>query len=94
MESLLHRKIFKQNVMLGFMHSSIAFGWFLLIVLGHFEAKSVSDNAFNPPYFSIFLYFFVPERSMYKGHAFFSFGMEFILALILSGVFGVSQTSY
>lgn len=87
MESLLHRKIFKQNVMLGFMHSSIAFGWFLLIVLGHFEAKAVSDNAFNPPYFSVFLYYFVPERSMYKGHALFTFGMEFILALILSGVF-------
>ena len=34
---LLHVKLWKRNPMLGFMHSSIAFGWFMLIVLGHVE---------------------------------------------------------
>ena len=33
MESLLHRRIFKRNPVLGYMHMSLAFGWFLLIVL-------------------------------------------------------------
>ncbi len=86
-ESLLHRKIFKQNIMLGFMHSSIAFGWFILIVLGNIEAKTTSNNMFNPPYYSIFLNYFVPERSGYFGHAIFSFIMDLLLAIILSGVF-------
>ena len=33
-ESLLHRKIFRVNPLLGYMHMSLAFGWFLLIVVG------------------------------------------------------------
>ena len=33
-ESLLHRRIFKVNPLLGYMHMSLAFGWFLLIVVG------------------------------------------------------------
>ena len=39
MESLLHRKIFKTNKLLGFMHMSLAFGWFLLIVVGTLQPK-------------------------------------------------------
>ena len=34
---LLHVKLWKRNKVLGFIHSSIAFGWFMLIVLGHLE---------------------------------------------------------
>ena len=34
MESLLHRKILKTNFRLGYMHMSLAFGWFLLILFG------------------------------------------------------------
>ena len=33
-ESLLHARIFKVNPLLGYMHMSLAFGWFLLIVVG------------------------------------------------------------
>ena len=33
-ESLLHHNIFKTNPMLGYMHMTFAFGWFLLIVVG------------------------------------------------------------
>ena len=36
-ESLLHRRIFKVNPLLGYMHMSLAFGWFLLIVVGWIE---------------------------------------------------------
>ncbi|MDP2115721.1 MAG: (Fe-S)-binding protein, partial [Bacteroidota bacterium] len=38
MEALLHRKIFRKNPVLGYMHMSLAFGWFLLIVVGHIDA--------------------------------------------------------
>ena len=31
-ESLLHRRIFRVNPLLGYMHMSLAFGWFLLIL--------------------------------------------------------------
>ena len=34
---LIHVKLWKRNKVLGYMHSSIAFGWFMLIVLGHLE---------------------------------------------------------
>ena len=33
-ESLLHVRIFRVNPKLGYMHMSLAFGWFLLIVVG------------------------------------------------------------
>jgi hypothetical protein len=36
LESLLHRRIFRKNRLLGYMHMSLAFGWFLLIVVGNF----------------------------------------------------------
>lgn len=39
MEALFHRKIFKRNFLLGYMHASIAFGWFLLIVVGAIESE-------------------------------------------------------
>ena len=32
MESLLHRKIFKRNPLLGYMHMSLAFGWFFFLL--------------------------------------------------------------
>ncbi|MBO5545175.1 MAG: (Fe-S)-binding protein, partial [Bacteroidales bacterium] len=34
---LIHVKLWKRNRVLGYMHSSIAFGWFMIIVLGHLE---------------------------------------------------------
>ena len=33
-ESLLHRKIWRRNKLLGYMHTSVALGWFQLIVVG------------------------------------------------------------
>ena len=39
MESLLHRRMFKRNPLLGYMHMSFALGWFLLIVMGNLESR-------------------------------------------------------
>ena len=86
MESLLHRKIFKQNILLGYMHMSIAFGWFMLIVIGNLEAKTTTSNLMNPPYYPIFLNFFAPNRTLLPGHQYFSFFMDFFLAIVLSGL--------
>ncbi|MFQ8805643.1 MAG: hypothetical protein ACLR8Y_11705 [Alistipes indistinctus] len=36
-ESLLHRKIWRTNPLLGYMHTSFALGWFLLILTGWIE---------------------------------------------------------
>ena len=38
-ECLLHLRITKKNWRLGYMHRSIAFGWFLLIVVGAIESR-------------------------------------------------------
>ena len=57
MESLLHRRIFKRNFMLGYMHASIAFGWFLLIVVGFFEAE-FGIHGSKPFWVAIFYRFF------------------------------------
>jgi hypothetical protein len=64
-EGLLHRKIFKVNPRLGYMHMSLAFGWFLLIVVGAIEAHTFVKGS-APIYFPIFFRFFVPEQ-----HSFF-----------------------
>ena len=55
LESLVHRKMFLVNRRLGYMHFSLAFGWFLLIVIGAFEAHIYMGGA-APFYFPIFFY--------------------------------------
>lgn len=85
-ECLLHRKIFKRNLLLGYMHTSIALGWLLLIVIGHIESILVSGSYSEPLYYSIFLNYFSPERSFIPAYSFFSFIMDFLLAIILLGV--------
>ncbi len=61
-ESLLHHNIFKTNPMLGYMHMTFAFGWFLLIVVGKIESMVYHTNAFNPPYFAIFFPLLSPGK--------------------------------
>lgn len=43
-EALIHRNIYKKNPLLGYMHMSLAFGWFLLIVVGKIEASVYSGT--------------------------------------------------
>ncbi len=82
-ESLLHRKIFRVNFFLGFMHMSFAFFWFLLIVVGSIESKLYSKYPFNAPYDPVFFKYF--EHSFYEfgAYKYFSFFMDLFLLIIL-----------
>lgn len=86
MESLIHRKIIKSNFRLGYMHMSLAFGWFLLILFGTIEADFFGAKHLNPPYKAIFFKFFNPEHGRQGFEAAYSFWMDLILAFILSGL--------
>jgi Fe-S oxidoreductase len=85
-ESLLHRRIFLQNRLLGFMHMSLAFGWFLLIAVGNMESRFYEPVAANPPYVPIFFRFFHANPGIFPLHRVFSFAMDLLLLFVLSGV--------
>jgi len=85
-ESLLHRKIFRKNLLLGFMHMSLAFGWFLLIVMGNLESRIYEPTAMNPPYVPIFFKFFNTTVHSFPLHRFFSVLMDVLLLTVLTGV--------
>ncbi len=92
-DCLLHVKIWKRKPLLGYMHSSIAFGWFMLIVLGHIEValfvpKHLESISHGSLYYPIFYRFFVwvnPNNITLRG-SFFFFLMDFFLLYVLSGV--------
>ncbi|MBQ3690279.1 MAG: (Fe-S)-binding protein [Bacteroidales bacterium] len=86
-EGLLHFKMFKVNRLLGYMHMSLAFGWFLLIVVGHFEASSYFGTMFFPFQKSVFFRYYVTENADFPGHTFYAWAMELLLMFVLSGVF-------
>jgi Fe-S oxidoreductase len=86
LESLIHRKILKSNFRLGYMHMSLAFGWFLLILFGTIEADFFGKNHLNPPYKAIFFKFFNPDHGRSGFEAVYSFWMDLLLAFILSGL--------
>ena len=85
-ESLLHLKILKSNFRLGYMHMSLAFGWFLLILFGTIEADIFGEKHLNAPYKAIFFKFFNPEHGRQGFEAFYSYLMDLILAFVLSGL--------
>ncbi len=86
MESLIHRKIIKKKPLLGYMHMSLAFGWFLLIVFGTLEVDIFGDKHFNPPHKAIFFRFFNPTHGRTGFEAAWGFIMDLLLAFILSGL--------
>lgn len=91
MEGLIHRRMWKKNPMLGYMHMSFALGWFLLIVMGNFESRVYSGTHLNAPYYPIFLKFFIHDRlviffEIYTVPGFFRFIMDFLLLFVLSGL--------
>jgi Fe-S oxidoreductase len=95
LESLIHRKILKTNLRLGYMHLSLAFGWFLLILFGTIEADIFGMKHFNAPYKAIFFRFFNPEHGRQGFEAAYGFLMDIILAFILSGLLiAVSKRFY
>ncbi|MBN2350505.1 MAG: 4Fe-4S dicluster domain-containing protein [Bacteroidales bacterium] len=86
-EGLLHRKIFKTNSLLGYMHMSLAFGWFLLIIIGHIETIYHEGTMAFPFYKSIFFRYFVHESTGNFIANLFSETMDLLLLFVLSGVF-------
>lgn len=83
---LLHIKLWKRNRLLGFMHSSIAFGWFMIILLGHLEVFLFVPHRLNLFYYPIFFNYFVAETDTSLRGAFLFFLMDFFLLLILIGI--------
>jgi len=86
MESLLHRKMFRKNPLLGYMHMSLAFGWFMLIVVGNIESRIASGTHINLPYYPIFFKFFHHQKDSFPLQAGFNFIMDLFLLMVLSGV--------
>ena len=85
-DCLLHVKLWKRNKLLGFMHSSIAFGWFMLIVLGHLEVFLFVPHRINLFYYPIFFNYFVSETNTTLAGAFIFFLMDLFLLLVLAGI--------
>ncbi len=95
LESLLHKKILKTNIRLGYMHMSLAFGWFLLIFFGTIEADIFGTKHLNAPYKAIFFRYFNPEHGRMGFEAAYGFLMDLILAFILSGlILAISKRFY
>ncbi len=86
MESLLHRKIFRKNPVLGYMHMSLAFGWFLLIVVGHIEAYQHYQTLSIPVYKTIFMRYFATQPSVTFAGKILAASMDLLLLFVLSGV--------
>lgn len=87
MESLLHRKIWRTNPLLGFMHTSLALGWFMLIVVGKLETSTYINDVINPPHVHVFFrYFFPEEPASYVRHFNYALLMDVMLIFVLTGV--------
>ncbi|MCB9000434.1 MAG: (Fe-S)-binding protein [Bacteroidales bacterium] len=86
-EGLLHHNIYKKNAVLGFMHMGLAFGWFMLIVLGNFEARLYPHGVINPPYYPIFFEFFRHDLTpLHEYEEIFTFLMDFFLLLVMTSI--------
>lgn len=86
-ESLLHRKIFRFNPLLGYMHMSLAFGWLLLIVVGKLESAVLLNKWIEPLYESVFFRYFHTGMGDSIAGIFFLNLMDLLLLFVLSGVF-------
>ncbi|PKM92516.1 MAG: (Fe-S)-binding protein [Euryarchaeota archaeon HGW-Euryarchaeota-1] len=86
LECLLHRRIFRVNPLLGYMHMSIAFGWFLLIIVGSIKLALYSGNPMHLPYEALFMEFFVHDTSNIPFSGGFVFLLDFLLLVVLSGI--------
>ena len=91
-DCLFHTKIWKRKPLLGYMHSAIAFGWFMLIVLGHLEVAlfvpkhlAWTEGGLFYPIFYRFFVWINPGHETLRGWFFF-FLMDFFLLYVLSGV--------
>ena len=81
-ECLLHRRIFRVNPLLGYMHMSLAFGWFLLIVVGWIETVAYLGLRWVPLQGHVFFKYFAPTL-MLREKPFFDFVMDLLLLFVL-----------
>ncbi len=84
-ESLLHRRIFRVNPLLGYMHMSLALGWFLLILAGWAETTWHLEGGAAPLHTHIFFKYFFGSDADHSG-GFFPLVMDLLLLFVLSGV--------
>ena len=94
-DCLFHVKIWKHKPLIGYMHSAIAFGWFMIIIVGHFETVAFSplrgvempfmQKLMSNLYLPIFFRYFAIEGLTLKAQIF-SFLMDFFLLMIISGI--------
>ena len=91
-DCLFHTKIWQRKPLLGYMHSAIAFGWFMIIILGHIEVALFVPARLNVTrgglFYPIFYRYFVwmnPGHTTLRG-SFFFFLMDFFLLYVLSGI--------
>ncbi len=82
-ESLFHRRIFRINPLLGYMHMSLAFGWFLLITVGWIETMAYVGFRWVPLQGHVFFRYFATGQ-LHK--PVFAFLMDLLLLFVLSGV--------
>lgn len=82
-ESLLHRRIFRIDPLLGYMHMSLAFGWFLLIAVGWIETVAYVGFRYVPLQGHVFFKYFATGLDH---KPFFEFVMDLLLLFVLSGV--------
>lgn len=68
------------------MHSSIAFGWFMLIVIGHIEVFLYTPERMHQVWYPIFFRYFVAVTENTMKGSFFFFLMDFFLLVVLSGI--------
>ena len=85
-ESLLHARIFKVNPLLGYMHMSLAFGWFLLIAVGWIETIVYLGFEPIPLQGHVFFKYFIPLNAITEHHTIFEHLMDALLLFVLSGV--------
>ena len=85
-ESLLHVRIFRTNPVLGYMHASLAFGWFLLIVVGWIETTIYLGFEPIPLQGHVFFKYFAPQLNIETHYIVFEHLMDALLLVVLIGV--------
>lgn len=84
-ECLLHLRITKKNWRLGYMHRSIAFGWFLLILVGAFESRIGTKSGFHYWVAIFYRYFHQTPPETHTAWVFTQI-MDLLLLYVLSGI--------
>jgi len=87
-ECLLHLRIYRQKRRLWYMHMSLAFGWFLLILAGHAESVFTTGHVISSPWKSVFFDYFSRGQEVTGWQLqLFNHLMDLLLLFILSGLF-------